>query len=61
MKMKHDDQKVELEKDANLIATDDEREAWMNLSSARLENAYDSEEIEYSLDLLREANSEYEA
>jgi hypothetical protein len=52
------DQKSELEPEAELTVTvlpkhDDEREAWMNLSSKRLENAYDSDEIEYSLDLIK--------
>jgi hypothetical protein len=55
-----------LEPNTQLIVTvlskrDDEREAWMNLSSEMLENAYDVNEIEYSLDLLKEANPEYEA
>jgi hypothetical protein len=31
------------------------------LSSKRLENAYGLDEIEYSLDLIKEANPEYEA
>jgi hypothetical protein len=53
MKMEHDDQKLELETDAGFIVTDDERESWMNLSSERLKNAYDSDEIEYSLDLIK--------
>lgn len=51
--------------DAKLIFTvspqhDDEREAWMNLSGKRLKNAYSLDEIEYSLDLIKEANPEYE-
>jgi hypothetical protein len=32
----------------------------MNLSGKRLENAYSSDEIEYSLDLIKEVNPEYE-
>jgi hypothetical protein len=53
----------ELESNTKLIVSelirDDERKAWMNLSSTRLENAYDVDEIEYSLDLIKEANPEY--
>jgi hypothetical protein len=59
------DQKLELETDTKLIVTvlpqrDYEREAWMNLSIKKLEDAYGLDEIEYSLDLIKEANPEYE-
>jgi hypothetical protein len=39
---------------------DDERDAWMNLSGTRLTDAYDSDEIEYPIDLVKEINPEYE-
>jgi hypothetical protein len=60
------DQDLKLEPNTKLIVTvlpqhDDEREAWMNLSSRRLENAYGLGEIEYLLDLIKEANPEYES
>jgi hypothetical protein len=59
------DQELELEPDAKLIVTvlpkhDDERDAWMNLSSTRLTDAYNSDEIEYPIDLVKEMNPEYE-
>jgi hypothetical protein len=59
------DEALELEPDTKLIVTvlpkdDAEREEWMNLSSKRLEDAYDSDEIEYSLDLIKEVNPDYE-
>jgi hypothetical protein len=59
------DQELALEPDTKLIVTvlpknDTEREEWMNLSSKRLEDAYDPDEIEYSLDLIKEVNPEYE-
>ena len=39
---------------------DDERESWLLLSRRRLEDAYAEDEPEYSLDLIKEANPEYE-
>jgi hypothetical protein len=59
------DKNLELEQDAELIVNvspkhDGEREDWFNLSGQRLEDAYVSDEIEYSLDLVREVNPEYE-
>jgi hypothetical protein len=59
------DQELELETDTKVIVIvssqhDDGWEAWMNLSGKRLENAYCLDEIEYSLDLIKEANPEYE-
>jgi hypothetical protein len=58
-------QQLELEPNTKLIVIvlpkdDTEREEWMNLSSKRLEDAYDPNEIEYSLDLIKEVNPEYE-
>lgn len=60
------EQELKSESDAKLIFTvspqhDDERDDWMNLSGKRLENAYSLDEIEYSLDLIKEANPEYES
>jgi hypothetical protein len=37
-----------------------EREEWLSLSRKRLEDAYETNEIEYSLDLIKEVNPEYE-
>jgi hypothetical protein len=58
------EQGLKSESDAKLIFTlplqHDEREAWMNLSGEKLENAYSLDEIEYSLDLIKEVNPEYE-
>jgi hypothetical protein len=59
------DQELTLEPNTKLIVTvlpknDCEREEWMNLSSQRLEDAYDPDEIEYSLDLIKEVNPDYE-
>lgn len=39
---------------------DEEQEGWFNLSRSGLENAYAEDEIEYSLELIEEANPEYE-
>jgi hypothetical protein len=59
------DEALELETNTKLIVTvlpkhDDEREEWLNLSGRRLEDAYSSDEIEYSLDLIKEVNPDYE-
>ena len=59
------DEPVELEPNTRLIVTvlpnqDAERESWLNLSGKRLEDAYGENEGEYSLDLIKEANPEYE-
>jgi hypothetical protein len=58
-------QQLELEPNTKLIVIvlpkdDTEREEWINFSSQRLESAYAPDEIEYSLDLIKEANPEYE-
>ena len=37
-----------------------ERESWLQLSGRRLEEAYGDHEEEYMLDLIKEANPEYE-
>jgi hypothetical protein len=59
------DEPVELEPNTRLIVTvlpnqDAERESWLRLSGKRLEDAYSIDEEEYSLDLIKEANPEYE-
>jgi hypothetical protein len=59
------DRELKLEPNTKLIVTvlpkhDVEREEWIHLSSKRLEDAYNPDEIEYSLDLIKEANPEYE-
>jgi hypothetical protein len=59
------DETLELEPNTKLIVTvlpkrDDEREEWLNLSGRRLKDAYSSDEIEYSLDLIKEVNPDYE-
>ncbi|MDI6792129.1 MAG: hypothetical protein QME81_04590 [bacterium] len=41
--------------------TDNEHGAWLRLSGQRLEDAYGEDEPEYSLDLLKEVNPDYEA
>ena len=59
------DEPIELEPNTKLIVTvlpknDAEYQAWLRLSSQRLEDAYGADEEEYSLDSIREANPEYE-
>ena len=59
------DEQVELEPNTKLIVTvlpkhDAEYEAWLHLSGRRLEGVYGEDEEEYSLDLIKEANPEYE-
>ncbi|ODS29845.1 MAG: hypothetical protein SCARUB_05055 [Candidatus Scalindua rubra] len=55
-----------LEQDTKLIITvlpkyaDEEREEWMLLSKKGLEKAYGTDEPEYSADLIKEANLDYE-
>lgn len=39
---------------------DEEREDWTRFSLANLERAFGDDEPEYSLDLIKEANSKYE-
>jgi hypothetical protein len=39
----------------------DERELWQLLSHNGLEQAYGDDEVEYSLDLIKEPNPDYEA
>ena len=55
-----------LEPDTKLIVTvlpkhkNEEREEWMRLSKMSLERAYDKNEPEYSTDLIKETNPDYE-
>jgi hypothetical protein len=60
------DEPFELAPNTRLLVTvlpnhDEEYEAWLRLSSQRLQDAYGEDEIEYSLSLIKEANPEYEA
>jgi hypothetical protein len=60
------DEPYELEPNVELIITvlpkssDEEREDWARLSLESLARAYSDDEPEYSLDLIKEANPEYE-
>ncbi|MDQ1613326.1 MAG: hypothetical protein QOG00_3257 [Pyrinomonadaceae bacterium] len=61
------DDPYELEPDTKLIVTilpkdasEPEREAWLRLSKTKLEAAYVEDEADYSSDLIKEANPEYE-
>ncbi len=62
------DEPCDLKPDTKLIVTilpkqelDNEHESWLFLSGQRLENAYGENEPEYSSDLLKEINPNYEA
>ena len=61
------DEPFELEPDAKLITAvlpkslGEEREDWARLALESLERADGDDEAEYSLDLIKEANPEYEA
>ena len=59
------DEPIELEPNTKLIVTvlgedDAEHESWLRLSGLGLENAYSTDEEEYSLDSIREANPKYD-
>ena len=59
------DEPIELEPNTRLLITvlpkhDAEWDSWVRLSSKRLEGAYGQNEDEYTLDLIKEANPEYE-
>ena len=63
----HLDEPCDLQPDTQLLVTvlqeqkpDEERETWLLLSSKGLERAYGEDEAEYSLDLIKEPNPEYE-
>jgi hypothetical protein len=62
------DEPYELEPITRLIVTvlpekklSDEREAWLHFSRRRLENAYGKDEPEYTLDMIRRPNPDYES
>lgn len=42
------------------IISENDYKDWLNLSGTRLTDAYGEDEPEYSLDMLKEENSEYE-
>jgi len=61
------DEPCKLELDAKLLVIvlpkqphDGEHEDWMRLSQRALENAYGENEPEYSLDVIKEPNPDYE-
>ncbi|MDP2268070.1 MAG: hypothetical protein Q8K46_02775 [Deltaproteobacteria bacterium] len=61
------DEPFDLQPNTKLIVTiipeqesDKEHESWLNLSSQRLEDAYGEDEPEYSSNLLKEVNPDYE-
>jgi hypothetical protein len=58
------DEPVELEPNTKLLVTvlpkDTEREEWLELSRKGLEAAYDDKEENYSSELIKEPNPEYE-
>jgi hypothetical protein len=59
------DEPCELEPNARLIVTvlpdhDSERESWLRLSADTLSRAYGNNEEEYSLDLIKDPNPDYE-
>jgi hypothetical protein len=61
------DEPYELEPEARLIVTvlsenrvRDEREAWLYFSRQCLKNAYSEDEPEYTLDMIRRPNPDYE-
>ncbi len=60
------DEPCELKPNTQLLVTvlqeqkpDDEYDAWLRLSEKRLESAYGENEVEYSLDLIKEPNPDY--
>jgi hypothetical protein len=64
------DEPFELEPDTELLVTvlpkeqseeAAEREAWLKLSEKRLQDAYGEAEPEYSLDMIKEPNPQYES
>lgn len=62
------DEPFDLEPDARLIVTvlsnrkrtDDEHESWLRLSQQGLQSAYSENEIEYTLDMIKRPNPEYD-
>jgi hypothetical protein len=59
------DEPIELEPGAKLLVTvvtssESERQDWMSFSMMRLEKAYDSDEPEYPISLIKEHNPKYD-
>jgi hypothetical protein len=61
------DEPFELAPNTKLIITvlldeppDDERQAWLRLAETGLASAYGKDEVDYSLDLIKEPNPDYE-
>jgi hypothetical protein len=59
-------QPIQLPKRTRVIITvmqpgDDEREAWLQVSAGQLSRAYGDDEPEYSLELVKQPNSEFAA
>jgi len=59
-------QPIQLPKRTRVIITvmqpgDDEREAWLQASAGQLNRAYGDDEPEYSLELVKQPNSEFAA
>jgi hypothetical protein len=59
------DEAIELKPNTKLLVTvlpqqDDDRDFWLALSAQGLANAYGPDEPEYSLDMIKEFNPEYE-
>lgn len=59
------DEPVELEPNARLIVTvlpngDTDRDAWLRLSIAQLNGAYNGDADDYPLELVKEMNPDYE-
>lgn len=59
------DEPCELEPNAKLIVTvlpnhDSEHESWLRLSTGGLQQAYSNGEEEYSFDLIKDPNPDYE-
>ena len=50
----------EPESEQELDENEKERQAWLQTSMKGLENAYSEDEVEYSLDLIKESNPEYD-
>ena len=59
------DEPLELEPNTKLLVTvlpkDEEADDWRSLSPSRVEGAYNNGEEEYSFDLIKEPNPEYES
>jgi len=61
------DEPFELEPNTDLIVTvlsrknmDDDHDAWLLLSRKGLENAYSEDEVDYTLDMIKRPNPDYD-